>query len=172
VILAINDFLLMNIVSAESERDIAEIRELFREYQRFLNVDLCFQGFELELANLPGKYAAPSGVLLLAKEGADCIGCGAIRRFGRPEDHLCEMKRLYVRPSVRGLGVGKRLAEQLIQEGIRLGYQTMILDTLDKLVAATNLYQTLGFVPIEPYYGNPLPDVSYWKLDLTSQQSG
>ena len=157
----------MNIVYAKSERDIDEIRKLFREYERFLDVDLCFQGFELELANLPGKYAAPSGVLLLAKEGRNCIGCGALRRFGRPEDHICEIKRLYVRPSARGLGVGKRLAEQLIQDGIRLGYQTMILDTLEKLVAATSLYRSLGFIPTEPYYGNPLPDVSYWKLDLT-----
>jgi putative acetyltransferase len=156
----------MNVEYAISEQDIAEIRKLFKEYEKFLNVDLCFQDFERELVSLPGKYAAPSGVLLLVKEGGDCIGCGALRSFGRPEDHICEMKRLYVRPSARGLGVGRHLAEHLIRDAVRLGYREMRLDTLTKLVAARSLYQSLDFVPIEPYYGNPLPNVSYWKLDL------
>lgn len=159
----------MDIVYANWTQDINEIRKLFREYEEFLDVNLQFQDFEFELASLPGKYALPSGVLLLARNGEEYIGCGAIRRFGKPENGICEMKRLYIRPSARGLGVGKQLAKQLIQEGIRLGYRTMILDTLERLEAATRLYQSLGFVISEPYYNNPLSDVLYWKLDLTGQ---
>ena len=156
----------MNIVHAQTTQDIDEIRNLFKEYEGVLKVDLEFQDFASELANLPGKYGPPSGVLLLARDGENTIGGGAIRRLGRIDDHLCEMKRLYVRPMRRGRGVGKRIAVRLIQEAIRLGYHTMLLDTLDRLETATHLYKSLGFIAIEPYYENPLPDVSYWKLDL------
>jgi GNAT superfamily N-acetyltransferase len=103
-------------------------------------VDLSFQQFESELKSLPGKYAPPSGVLLLAINGQKTLGCGALRRSGPIEKHTCEMKRLYVRPEARGLGLGKQIASQLIQEAVRLGYCSMVLDTLDKLKAAIYLY--------------------------------
>ena len=157
----------MEIVTADTAQEIEAIRQLFREYEAFLDVDLRFQKFEQELAHLPGAYAPPHGVLLLAKEATNILGCGAIRRFGKPEERTCEMKRLYVRPSARGAGVGRRIARRLINDGIRLGYRTMVLDTLERLAAAGRLYRSLGFVPAEPYYHNPLDDVLYWKLDLT-----
>lgn len=159
----------MNIIQAKTPHEIDEVRRLFREYEAYLKVDLCFQQFESELANLPGKYAPPSGTLLLAKDKQKAIGCGALRRLGAIQDSTCEMKRLYVCPEGRGLGIGKKVAIRLIQEGVRLGYSTMVLDTLNRLKAAIHLYESLGFVRTGPYYDNPLPDVVYWKLDLKSQ---
>lgn len=141
---------------------------LFREYETHLNVDLCFQQFEAELANLPGKYAPPSGTLLLATDGLRAVGCGALRRIASQTGNACEMKRLYVRHEARGLGIGKRIAKRLIQEAAGLGYTTMVLDTLDRLEAAIHLYESLGFVPTKPYYDNPLPGVVYLKLSLTN----
>ena len=161
--------MIMNIVQAKTPHEIDEVRRLFREYETYLNVDLCFQHFESELADLPGKYAPPVGTLLLAKERQRAIGCGALRSLSPIQDRTCEMKRLYVCPEVRGLSIGKKIAERLIQEGVRLGYSTMVLDTLNRLEAAIQLYESLGFVRMEPYYDNPLPDVVYWKLDLRGQ---
>jgi putative acetyltransferase len=161
--------MIMNITQAKTLHEIDEARRLFREYEAYLNVDLCFQQFESELANLPGKYALPSGTLLLAKDRQKVIGCGALRRLGAIQDRTCEMKRLYVCREGRGLGIGKQIAERLIQEGVLLGYSTMVLDTLNRLEAAIQLYKSLGFVQTGPYYDNPLPDVVYWKLDLRSQ---
>ena len=162
--------MIMDIIQAKTTIEIDEIRRLFREYETYLNVDLCFQQFESELANLPGKYAHPSGTLLLAKEKYRAIGCGALRSLNGVRERSCEMKRLYVCPEGRGLGIGKKIAERLIQEGVRLGYSTMVLDTLNRLEAAIHLYQSLGFVRTGPYYDNPLPDVVYWKLDLSRQR--
>jgi putative acetyltransferase len=156
----------MNIIQAKTTHEIQEVRRLFREYEAYLNVDLCFQQFESELASLPGKYSPPSGTLLLAKEKQKALGCGALRRLGAIQDRTCEMKRLYVCPEARGLGIGKQMAERLIQEGIRLGYSTMVLDTLNRLETAIRLYESLGFVRTGPYYENPIPDVVYLKLDL------
>lgn len=156
----------MEIIRADLPQDIEDIRILFREYEAFFDVDLCFQGFEAELAALPGKYAPPSGVLLIGREGRAAIGCGALRRFGPAQDRTCEMKRLYVRPEARGKGAGRQIAGRLIQESVRLGYATMVLDTFDRLAAAMRLYESLGFVRTAPYYDNPLPGVTYWKLDL------
>jgi GNAT superfamily N-acetyltransferase len=161
--------MIMNIIQAKTPREIDEVRKLFREYETYLNIDLCFQQFESELADLPGKYAPPSGTLLLAKERHRAIGCGALRSLSATHDRTCEMKRLYVCPEGRGLGIGKKIAERLIQEGVRLGYSTMVLDTLNRLEAAIQLYESLGFVRTEPYYDNPMPDVVYWKLDLKGQ---
>ena len=159
----------MNIIYAKTSHEIEEVRRLFREYEAYLNVDLCFQQFVSELATLPGKYAPPSGTLLLVKDRQKAIGCGALRRLGAIQDRTCEMKRLYVCPESRGLGIGKQIAERLIQEGVRLGYSTMVLDTLNRLDAAVHLYESLGFVRTGPYYDNPLPDVVYWKLNLMDQ---
>jgi len=161
--------MIMNIIQARTPHEIDGVRSLFREYEAYLNVDLCFQQFESELANLPGKYAPPSGTLLLAKDKQKAVGCGALRRLGAIQDRTCEMKRLYVCPEGRGLGIGKKIARRLIQESVRFGYSTMVLDTLNRLDAAIHLYESLGFVRTEPYYDNPLPDVVYWKLDLRGQ---
>jgi GNAT superfamily N-acetyltransferase len=154
----------MNIIRAHTPKHIVEVRALFREYEAFLDVDLCFQGFEEELAGLPGKYALPDGILLLATAGEKAAGCGALRKL---DAGICEMKRLFVRPEFRGLGLGKTLARRLVEEAIRLGYSTMLLDTLERLKVAMTIYASLGFVQTPPYYGNPLPSVVYWKLDLT-----
>jgi putative acetyltransferase len=158
----------MDIVCVNSPQEINEIRGLFREYEAFFDVDLWFQQFESEQASIPGKYAPPDGMLLLARNGQEVFGCGARRRFGSIQKRTCEMKRLYVRPKARGLGIGRDLAGRLIREGLRLCYSTMVLDTLDRLKAAMCLYQSLGFMLTEPYYDNPLSGVVYWKLDLNS----
>jgi ribosomal protein S18 acetylase RimI-like enzyme len=134
--------------------DAELVRALFREYAEELGVDLCFQGFEEELASLPGKYGPPSGALLLAEDQ----GCVALRDVG---GGVCEMKRLYVRPSERGLGVGRKLAVAILARGAKLGYHEMVLDTLDHLTAAIQLYRELGFIERDPYYVNPLPAVVY-----------
>ena len=153
----------MRIFTAETLDEIGQIRILFREYEAFLNVDLCFQGFEAELAGLPGRYAPPDGLLLLASEGPEPAGCAALRKLDKG---VCEMKRLYVKPGFRGQGLGTTLAKRLIDEAVQLGYHKMLLDTLDRLQTAMKLYESMGFVRIEPYYHNPLADVVFWKLDL------
>ena len=153
----------IRIVRAQSPDQIDEVRRLFREYERFLDVDLCFQSFEEELAGLPGKYGPPDGVLLMAMDGRQSAGCVALRKV---EDRVCEMKRLYLRPQYRGRGLGRLLAERILSEATALGYSVMRLDTLDKLKAAMGLYEAMGFRRREPYYGNPLPGVVYWELDL------
>lgn len=158
---------MMNIIHAESPTEIDTVRRLFREYEAYLNVDLCFQQFESELAGLPGRYAPPSGTLLLAMDGQKAVGCGALRPLDAIQDPACEMKRVYVSPGSRGLGIGRRIIERLIREGEELGYAAILLDTLDRLKAAIHLYESLGFVRTAPYYDNPLPGVVYWKLDLT-----
>ena len=160
-----------SIIRAGTAEDLVEIRALFLEYEAFLNVDLEFQHFESELSGLPGKYAPPDGALLLAVVEDNAVGCGGLRRFGYARERICEMKRLYVRPEARGRGIGRRLARGLIEEGGRLGYSTMVLDTLDRLETAMILYESLGFIRTKPYYDNPLPGVVYWKLDLEKEKA-
>lgn len=154
---------IMKIQQARTEPEFRAVRDLFREYEAFLDVDLCFQGFEEELAGLPGRYARPDGDLLIALADDTPVGCVAARRL---EEGICEMKRLYVRPDARGTGLGRRLAEEIIVIARELGYSTMRLDTLDQLAEAMRLYQSLGFRTIDPYYDNPLAGVVYWELDL------
>jgi ribosomal protein S18 acetylase RimI-like enzyme len=154
----------MNLLQAQSARDFDVARALFREYQRFLNVGLCFQGFEGELATLPGRYAPPGGRLLLAWDSADAAGCAALRPL---EEGICEMKRLFVRPGYRGCGLGRLLAARIVNEATVSGYATMRLDTLDTLVGAMRLYESLGFERRGPYYANPLPGVVYWERALS-----
>lgn len=158
----------MEIIEAKNQAQIDGVRLLFREYEAFLDVDLCFQGFEEELAELPGRYAPPDGVLLLAVENGQAAGCGALRRI---DAKTCEMKRLFVRPAFRGRRLGRALAQRLIIEAVARGYEAMLLDTLDKLKAAVALYRDLGFEQTEPYYGNPLPGVLYWRLELNQAKA-
>jgi putative acetyltransferase len=153
----------MDIKQAGTKIELETVRTLFREYEAFLDVDLCFQSFEEELAGLPGKYGPPEGDLLIALDGEDIIGCVAMRPL---EAGICEMKRLYVRPGARGTGLGRRLAEAVIASARRLGYTTMRLGTLEKLKAALGLYEDLGFKSTRPYYDNPLDGVVYLEKDL------
>ena len=152
----------MSIIPARSEH-LDEIHKLFREYEAFLNVDLCFQGFEEELASLPGKYAPPFGALFIAFVDDGVAGCVGLRPI---EGTTCEMKRLFVRPNCRGLGLGRDLACRVIEESMHLGYKRMRLDTLKFLKSAIQLYTSLGFREIESYYSNPLDGVMYWELEL------
>jgi ribosomal protein S18 acetylase RimI-like enzyme len=146
---------------------IDAVREIFREYQRSLGLDLCFQGFEAELAGLPGDYAGPSGCLLLAFVDGALAGCGAIRPLADVDyANACEMKRLYVRPAFRRFGLGRSLAEALLTEAQRAGHSVVLLDTLDDMEAARGLYATLGFEEIPPYYFNPIPGAHYLKAEL------
>ena len=153
----------MKIKQAKTIKEIDEVRQLFREYEAYLDVDLCFQRFEQELAGLPGKYAPPGGELLIGVDAGKILGCVAVRSLGCG---ICEMKRLYVRPAARGTGLGRQLARTIIAAARDLGYKVMRLDTLDKLTAAIGLYRSLGFKNSFPYYENPLPGVVYLELDL------
>src|SRR5262249_35368976 len=144
--------------------DMSEARALFREYQRALGVDLGFQGFEEEVAGLPGDYAPPGGRLLVAHDGAVAAGCVALRRYR--DAATCEMKRLYVRPAFRAGGLGLDLAGRVIAEARAIGYRHMVLDTLPSMAGAQRLYQRLGFREIAPYRHNPIAGTKYLELDL------
>ena len=157
----------IRLASADSAPSIEAAREMFREYARSLSVDLCFQDFDAELAGLPGDYAPPSGHLLLAWVDGELAACGAMRGL-RDVDYAnaCEMKRLYVRPAFRRFGLGRILAQTLLDEARRAGYSVMLLDTLDEMEAARGLYAALGFEEIPPYYFNPIAGAHYLKVDL------
>jgi putative acetyltransferase len=142
-------------------------RDLFREYAIGLGVDLCFQNFDAELAALPGDYAAPQGGLFLAWVDGSLAGCGGFRPLPDVDyANACEMKRLYVRPAFRRYGLGRQLAQLLIDQATQAGYSAMLLDTLDDMEAARGLYEALGFAEIPPYYFNPIPGAHYLKVDL------
>jgi ribosomal protein S18 acetylase RimI-like enzyme len=147
---------------ANTATDIAIARELFEEYQRALGVDLCFQGFTEELASLPGAYARPTGRLLLVASDSLVLGVVAMRSLGAD----CEMKRLYVRPAGRGLGLGRLLATRLIDEARRAGYGRMLLDTLPTMTGAQALYRSIGFTEIAAYCNNPIAGTLYMALRL------
>ena len=151
----------LRIAQAREARDIAPTRRLFEEYAASLGIDLCFQGFEEELATLPGSYAPPAGRLLLAWHGNEIAGCVALRRL---EQEVCEMKRLYVRPAFRGRGVGRMLAEGITREARIAGYRRMRLDTLPTMVNARELYRQLGFREIPPYRSNPVEGTFFLEL--------
>ena len=150
----------MTLAVAEGPEDMAHIRALFLEYAESLGFSLCFQGFDEELADLPGRYGPPYGRLLLARVGGAVAGGVGLRPIG---DGVCEMKRLYVRPEWRRHGVGRRLAAAIVEAGRDLGYFAMRLDTLRRMAPAMALYRMLGFVEVPAYYDNPLGDVVYFE---------
>jgi ribosomal protein S18 acetylase RimI-like enzyme len=153
----------MNIVQAHTKLYVPEIRKLFLEYEQSMNIDLCFQNFDKELAGLPGDYAPPFGCLLVAVEGENIAGCVALRKIA---DEICEMKRLFVRGEFRGQALGRRLALSIIGEAKARGYKTMRLDTLPIMKEAIALYQSLGFYEIQPYRFNPVKGALYMELAL------
>jgi predicted N-acetyltransferase YhbS len=144
---------MIEIRAAELPADLPVIRALFGEYVDALGIDLGFQGFAEELAQLPGKYAPPAGCLLVAWDGEHAVGCVALRPIDATR---CEMKRLYVRPAMRAVQLGRRLAERICDEARQAGYRHICLDTLPTMASAIRLYATLGFHPIEPYVFNPV----------------
>ena len=163
---------------ATTDEDIALARALFTEYAHWLKVDLCFQGFDRELATLPGAYAPPRGRLLLAGAPGEAFGCIALRPIearsaaipgtstSTPASDIGEVKRLYLQPPQRGGGWGRRLAESVIADARSIGYTELKLDTLDWMVDARRLYARLGFRECAAYYDNPLPGVVYMSLAL------
>ena len=155
---------MLTIIQAESEAQVTEARRLFREYEAWLGMDLCFQGFEAELGALPGKYAMPDGRLYLAYSDDKLAGCIAMRKL---EDGICEMKRLFVRDGFRGQKIGIQLIETVIADAKEIGYKKMRLDTYPpKMGKAVSLYETHGFEPIPPYYDNPHSDVLFMERVL------
>lgn len=157
----------IQLVTPASTEDLAATSGVFREYAISLGFDLCFQDFEGEIANLPGDYAPPRGELLLAKIDGAIAGCCALRPLDSSDYvNAAEMKRLYVRPAFRRLGLGRQLAEAILDAALMAGYDSVLLDTLDDMEIARAMYEELGFKEIPPYYHNPLAGAHYLKVDL------
>ncbi|MBI3416953.1 MAG: GNAT family N-acetyltransferase [Verrucomicrobia bacterium] len=152
------------IIYATNPGEINRVRELFREYAAALKIDLCFQNFSQELAELPGGYASPAGRLFLAQEMGQDAGCAALRPL---ETGIGEMKRLYVRPAFRGRGLGRALAQKIVSEARVIGYERLRLDTLDAMKEAIGLYRALGFVEIPAYGCHPICGSLCFELKLT-----
>ncbi len=153
----------IRIVPARTAVQIAAARELIAEYAAALGRDLSFQGFAEELAGLPGEYAPPRGCLLLARVEGAPAGCVALRA---QQGDVAEMKRLYVRPAYRKLGLGERLARAILSEARARGYRRVRLDTLPEMAPARALYRRLGFRPIPPYYESPITGTSFLELEF------
>lgn len=157
----------MELIQAHTNAAVQQARQLFREYAGWLQIDLCFQNFEKELANLPGDYAPPDGRLLLAYEDNELAGCIALRKI---DQDICEMKRLFLREEFRGRGLGRQLIEAIIREAKQIGYGRMRLDTLPpKMNDAIALYRSYGFRPTAPYYDNPVAAAIFMELDLREE---
>ena len=150
---------MIEIIQPKTVEQIEQARALFREYEAAIELDLCFQSFDEELANLPGKYAAPEGRLFLAYSDEKLAGCIALRKL---KEGICEMKRLFVRDDFRGQGIGNKLIERLIEDAQLIGYEKMRLDTYPpKMAKAVELYRSYGFREIPPYYHNPYGETLY-----------
>ena len=160
-----SSFRAVNLVQVQTPEGVESARELFKEYSAWLGLNLCFQNFEKELAELPGDYVPPAGRLFLAIEGDQVAGCVALRRLGN--GGVCEMKRLYVRPEFRGRGLGRELTRAVINAAHEVGYERMRLDTLPgKMDRAIAMYRSLGFQEIDPYYDNPVAGATFMELSL------
>lgn len=151
------------VITASTKEEFEVAKQLFLAYQQFLGEDLCFQSFDAELQQLETMYGAPDGTLLLAMHGETYIGCVALRKKG---DGVCEMKRLYVLADYKGKGIGKKLAIAIIEKARQMGYKKMILDTLERLGPALQLYTSLQFEKTDAYYANPLQGVVYLQKQL------
>lgn len=157
----------VNFFTPHSAQELEATREIFVEYAASLSVDLCFQNFEGELSSLPGEYAGPRGALVLAQVNEQVAGCCALRPLDTVDyPNAAELKRLYVRKAFRRFGLGRQLAERMLDAARAAGYSCVLLDTLDEMEAARQLYVELGFKEIVPYYHNPLPGSHYLKVDL------
>jgi ribosomal protein S18 acetylase RimI-like enzyme len=154
----------LQILPARSAHEILAARQLFEEYATLIGIDLSFQGFDEELRTLPGRYAPPAGELLLARHKEDWVGCAGLRDLG---EGIAEMKRLFVRPEFRALGVGRMLADSVIDAARRRSYRVMRLDTAPWMDRAIGLYSALGFREIGPYYRNPVAGARFFELSLT-----
>jgi putative acetyltransferase len=154
---------MVEVFNAVDPTDIEIARQLFREYNAELGIDLGFQDFTTEVATLPGAYALPHGRLLLARGGAELVGCVALRSLPH---RTCEMKRLYVRARNRASGAGRQLVEQVIKEARIVGYKQMFLDTLPNMTRAQTLYAQFGFKDVPPYRHNPIKGTRFLRLDL------
>ncbi len=158
---------LIQTITGAAGDDLDSVRAIFREYADGLGVDLAFQDFERELAELPGEYAPPRGTLLLALVDEAVAGCCALRPADAVDyPNAAEMKRLYVRKAFRGFGLGRQLAEAALDAARQGGYASVLLDTLSDMEAARALYDELGFEAIPPYYHNPIAGAHYLKVDL------
>lgn len=158
---------MVKIIQAATPEHIEQARALFREYEAWFGMKLCFQNFDEEVANLPGKYAAPDGRLYLAFAGENLAGSIALRKL---EDGICEMKRLFVRDEFRGQKIGVLLIEKVIEEARKIGYRKMRLDTFPaKMGKAVSLYESYGFRTIDPYYHNPHGETLFMEKDLAAQ---
>jgi len=153
----------MNYIEARSAKHFQDTKFIFSEYQNFIGIDLSFQDFQTELAEIPGNYAAPRGAIILAYENDVCIGCVALRPIS---DTICEMKRLFVKPEFQGKGIGKELTGRIVKKAKEIGYLKMRLDTLDTMESAMHLYRQIGFNEITPYYHNPIKNARYFECDL------
>lgn len=157
------------IAPVRTDADLKDVINLFHQYVQWLDFDLAFQNFDDEMAAMPGKYAPPTGELLLARDGAGAaVGCVAIRPLS---EGVCEMKRLYVLPTTQGTGVGKALVTQIINVAQQLGYAEIRLDTLPRMEAALRMYRSLGFVDIPAYYDTPFDDTHFLSLNLPQDRS-
>jgi putative acetyltransferase len=159
---------MIEIIQAETDEQIEQARGIFREYEAWIGLALCFQNFDEEVANLPGKYATPEGRLLLAFVDGKLAGSIALRKL---EDGVCEMKRLFVRSEFRGQKIGIALIEKLIEEARKTGYEKIRLDTFPpKMAKAVSIYESYGFREIPPYYQNPYGDTLFMELNLEGEK--
>ncbi len=158
----------VTLLTPTSPAEMDAVRDIFMEYADTLGVDLCFQDFESELADLPGDYGAPRGALLLAQVEGAIAGCCALRPLDAADyPNASEMKRLYVRKAFRGFGLGRELVEAMLDRARQAGYACVLLDTLDDMESARALYTDLGFEEIPPYYHNPIAGAHYLKVDIS-----
>ena len=154
----------VNFAEGQSDFDIAHL--LFLEYAETLGFSLCFQDFDEEVENLPGKYSLPNGCILLAWDELDCVGCVGLRPLS---DTVSEMKRLYVKPAYRGTGLGRLLSDNIMKFAIESNYSKIMLDTLSSMESAQGLYRSLGFAEVVAYYNNPHPEAVFFELDFNNQ---